>query len=155
MLVHIETDIDAPAETVWKILAHQFGDMADWTTTLSESRVIGASEIPSGIIPDPKAPVPARETTSSFAKAIEVITDYSEEGMQLTFEAANLPIMLSSAKNRQRVVQKGADKSTVVFDINLELRGIFKLIGPVLKRRFGSTMGRVQGELKAYVENNQ
>ena len=65
MQVHIETEINAPAEKVWQILAHQFADMADWTTTLSESRVVDSSELPKGLKIASNAPVPARETTSS------------------------------------------------------------------------------------------
>ena len=150
MEVHIETEISAPAEKVWQILAHQFADMADWTTALSGSRALAASEIPDGLTPAPTAPVPARETTSKVMTAIEVITSYSDEKMELTFEAAGLPPIMASARNTQRVVSKGDNKCVVSFDINIELRSIFKLMNPILKRRFGSTMSGVQRELKVY-----
>lgn len=154
MQVHIETEINAPAEKVWQILAHQFADMADWTSTLSESRVVDVSELPSGLKIAPNAPVPARETTSSFAKAIEVISDYSEENMELRFEAANLPVILSTAANTQRVISKGANKSMITFDMNIGLRGIFKVMAPLLSRRFQKTMGGVQRDLKMYAETH-
>ena len=155
MQVHIETEINAPAEEVWQILAHQFADMADWTTTLSESRVVEASELPEGLKIAANAPVPARETTSSFAKAIEVIYEYSEEKMELTFEAANLPPILSTAANTQRVVAKGSNKCLLTFDMNIGLKGIFKILAPILQRRFQNTMGKVQGELKVYAETGK
>lgn len=154
MKVHIETEINAPAEKVWQILAHQFADMADWTPTLSESRVVDVSELPAGLKIAPNAPVPARETTSSFAKAIEVISNYSEENMELTFEAANLPPILSTAANTQRVIAKGANQSMITFDMNIGLKGVFKLLGPFLSRRFQKTMGGVQRDLKVYAENS-
>lgn len=155
MQVHIETQINAPAEKVWRILAHQFADMADWTNTLSKSRVVDKSELPAGMKIAPNAPVPARETTSSFAKAIEVISEYSEENMELTFHAANLPPFLSSAANTQRVIAKGDNKSLLTFDMKLGLKGIFKIMTPILKRRFQNTMGGVQRELKAYAETGK
>ena len=155
MQVHIETEINAPAEKVWQILAHQFADMADWTTTLSESRVVDSSELPKGLKIAPTAPVPARETTSSFAKAIEVISDYSEEKMELTFHAANLPPILSEAANTQRVVSKGPNKRVLTFDMNIGLKGVFKIMTPILKRRFHTTMSKVQGELKVYAETGK
>ena len=155
MKIHIETEINAPAKKVWQILAHQFGDMAVWTTTLSESRALDPSEIPEGVKVAPEAPVPARETTSSFAKAVEIISEYSETGMELTFVAANLPGILSSAANTQRVIPKGVNKCLITFDMNIEQRGIFKITNPILKRRFQSTMGKVQKELKVYAETGQ
>ncbi len=155
MSLHIETEINAPAQKVWEILAHDFAGMAKWTTTLSDSREITGSEIPAGIIPAGNAPVPARETTSAIVTAIEVITKYSEENRELMFEAANLPMMLSSARNRQQVAALGDNKSKVSFDIDLQLRGIFKVMAPILKRRFSSTMGNVQQELKTYAETGQ
>ena len=155
MQVHIETEINAPAEKVWQILAHQFADMADWTNTLSESRIVDKNELPKGLKIAANAPVPARETTSSFAKAIEVISDYSEEKMTLTFEAANLPPILSTAANTQRVVAKDANNCLITFDMNIGLKGVFKIMTPVMKRRFQSTMGKVQQELKIYAETGQ
>ena len=155
MQVHIETEINAPADKVWQILAHQFADMADWTATLSESRVVELSELPAGTKFAKNAPVPARETTSSFAKAIEVIHDYSEEKRELTFDALNLPPILSTAANTQRVIAKGDNKSVITFDMNLGLNGIFKILSPILKRRFFKTMSGVQRELKVYAETGQ
>ena len=70
MQVHIETEINAPADRVWGILAHQFADMADWTTTLSESRVVDVSELSGGIKIAHNAPVPARETRRFRGKNI-------------------------------------------------------------------------------------
>ena len=155
MQVHIETEINTPAKKVWEILAHQFGDMAIWTATLSESRTIAANEIPDGFKPAPTAPVPARETTSKVVKAKEIITKYSEDKMTLTFEAADLPPIMASAKNTQRVIPKGSNKCLVSFDIRVESRSIFKLMNPILKHRFGSTMSGVQQELKVYAETGK
>ena len=155
MQVHIETEINAPAEKVWQILAHQFADMADWTSTLSESRVIEGDEMPAGLKVATNAPIPARETVSSFATAIEVISDYSEEEIQFTFHAANLPAILSEASNTQRVTPKGEDQCLLTFDMNLVLNGIFKIMSPLLSRRFQKTMGGVQRELKLYAETGK
>ena len=154
MELHLETEINAPAEKVWEILAHQFGDMADWTETLSESRVVDAGQYPD-IKAAPTAPVPARETTSSFAKAVEIITEYSEDNMQLTFEAVGLPPFMSSARNTQRVISKGANKSVITFDFRIGLKHIFNLMSPILKSRFSKTMSGVQRELKHYAETGK
>ena len=154
MDVHIEREINAPAEKVWEILAHQFGNMANWTATLSESRAVDASQYPEFKAAS-TAPVPARETTSSFAQAIEIITEYSEEEMQLTFDAVGLPPFMSSARNTQRVVAQGPDKSVISFDFRIGLKHVFNIMSPLVKRRFGKTMGGVQRELKFYAETGE
>lgn len=155
MDVHIETEIDAPASTVWNILAHQFTEMAAWTETLSESRTLAASEIPTSFKPAPDAPSPARETTSSFAKAIEIIVEYSEEDMRLRFDTANLPFILKSASNTQSVVSLGENKSKVMWDLAIEMRGIFKIMGPLMSNRFQKSFGGIQQELKYYAETGK
>ena len=155
MDVHIETEINAPASAVWKILAHQFTEMAEWTETLSESRPLMASEIPAGFTPAPDAPSPARETTSSFAKAIEVIVEYSEEDMRLCFDTANLPFILTSASNTQSVVSLGENKSKVMWDLVIEMRGVFKIMGSLMSNRFQKTFSSIQKELKYYVETGE
>ena len=151
MELHIETEIDAPATKVWKILAHQFGDIADWTATVKASRVVNADNYPEFIAAS-TAPVSARETITSFATAVEIITDYSEEKMQLTFDAVGLPPFMSTAQNTQRVIAKGPEKSVVSFDFNIGLKHIFNVMTPLLKSRFHKTMGGLQHELKQYAE---
>ena len=154
MELHIETEINAPATKVWEILAHQYGNIADWTATLSESRIVDASDYPEFEAAS-TAPVPARETTSSFAKAVEIITDYSEDKMQLTFDAVGLPPFMSSAKNTQRVIAKSPNKSVLSFDIRVGLKHIFNLMSPLLQSRFNKTMSGVQRELKLYAETGK
>lgn len=152
MELHIETEINAPADKVWDILAHQFGDIASWTSTLSESRIVNAAQYPEFIAAS-TAPIPARETTSTFIKAVEIITEYSEEEMQLTFDAVGLPPFMSSARNRQQVIAKGPQRSVVSFDFSIGLKHMFNIMSPLLKSRFRKTMSGVQQELKLYVEH--
>lgn len=155
MDVHIETEINTPAAKVWQILAHQFAAMDVWTETLSECRALDASEIPAGFKPASGAPQPVRETTSSFAKAIEVIVEYSEQDMRLRFDTANLPAILSSASNTQRVVSMGENRCKIIWDLDIQMRGIFKIMEPLMKRRFLKSFGGIQQELKIYAETGK
>lgn len=155
MQVRIETEINAPAETVWNILAHQFGNIADWSPIVKESHVIDATEVPAGYVTAPNAPVPGRSTTTKVATLKEIITAYHEEKMELTFQGAGLPPIFSFADDKQSVLAIGPDKCVVAFDIRMEPRGPFKLLNPVLKRRFTSTMGGVQRDLKRFAENGK
>lgn len=155
MDVHISTEINAPAEKVWKILAHQFGDIAEWTPVVKSSRAITAEQIPPGLTAAASAPVPARETASPAGTFTEVVTMYSEDSMEFQFDAAGLPPIFSEAIDVQRVIPKGDDQCTVTFDITMTPRGPFKLFNPILKKRFGSTMSRVQQHLKVFAETDQ
>ena len=151
MKLHVETEIDAPADKVWEIIAHQFGDIAEWAATVKKSHVVNASKYPE-FKPASTAPVSARETTTAFATAVEIITEYSEEKRCLTFDAANLSPFMSSARNTQRVLAKGSEKSVISFDIQIGLKHIFNVATPLLKSRFNKTMGGLQQELKQFAE---
>ena len=155
MDIRIETEIEAPARAVWEVLAHEFTEMAFWTKTLSVSRPLTASELPAGLSPAPNAPFPARETTSAFAKAVEVIVEYSEEDMRLRFDTANLPFVLKSASNTQHVVPLGENKSKVMWDLAIEMRGVFKVAEPLMRKRFQRSFGGIQQELKHYAETGR
>jgi len=143
MELHIETEINAPAEKVWEILAHQFDDIADWSKTVRESRAIDSDEMPVGFTPASNAPFPGRETVTAVATLQEIIIDYSEENKELTFAGAGLPSFFVHAKDRQRVIPQSPDKCLLTFDVDIKLRGVFKLMEPILKRRMHSTFSGV------------
>ncbi len=157
MELHIETEINAPAEKVWEILAHQFAEIGEWSSTVKESRELSAGEIPSRFIPASNAPALGRETIAGpGVKLKEVITEYSEEKMELTFEGIDLPpLVFNSGKDTQSVISKGSNKCLLTFDVDMQPRGIFKVINPLLKRRMGSTFGAIQKELKVHAENDR
>ncbi len=155
--MHIETEIEAPADKVWQILAHQFVDISEWSTLINESRLIPINEIPKGYEPTPSAPAPARQTESSIGPTlIEVITHYSEEEKKLTFEGADMPaLFFVYAKDTQSVIPISEGKSKLTFDIDIKLRGLFQVFNSILESRFSSTMAEVQNDLKIYAETGQ
>lgn len=150
--IHIETEINAPAEDVWAALAHEFAEIDKWSSTVSESRAIDASEVPDGWEVAPTAPIPGRETTSPAGAFREIFTMYSDENMEFTFRADGLPSIIAYMADTQRVIHLAEGRSLVTFDVTMEAKGSFKVLGPILKGRFASTFGLVQEELKAYVE---
>ncbi|MEM7126842.1 MAG: SRPBCC family protein [Chloroflexota bacterium] len=153
--VHIETEIDAPAEEVWAALAHEFAEIDKWSSTVESSRVADANEVPSGWTIDPDAPIAGRETASPAGTFREFFIDYSEEEMDFTFRADGLPSIITKMTDRQQVIPLDENRSKVTFDVEMQASGIFKALGPILSSRFASTFGLVQEELKAYVESGQ
>lgn len=153
--VHIETEIDATAGEVWAVLAHEFAAIAVWSSTVRKSRVLAISEIPAAYEVAPDAPIPGRETTSPAGAFREILTIYSDENMELTFVADGLPSFITYMADTQRVRPLADNRSLVTFDVTMKASGIFKVLGPILSRRFASTFGLVQEDLKAYVETSQ
>ena len=151
--LRIETEIEAPAETVWKILAHDFAAIADWSDTVTESRVVGHDELPDDVTVDPDAPVPARATVAGPGIAFtEAIVDYSDEEMSLTFAGVNLPVVFESATDTQSVTALGPNRSLLAFDVVMRPAFVLKPVTIVLGPRVRSTFSSIQAELKAHAE---
>lgn len=153
--VHIETEINAPAAEVWAVLAHEFAEIDKWSSTVRGSRVIDISEVPEGYEVAPSAPIPGRETASPAGTFREIFTMYSDEQMELTFQADGLPSIITYMADTQRVIPLDDGRSLVTFDVTMAVSGIFRVFGPILKGRFASTFGLVQEELKIYIETGQ
>ncbi len=90
-----ETIIEASAERVWEIVAHQFARIGEWATAIPASRPsaegVGASD----------APVPARvcETgVSMFPRVEETIVSYDEAARTFTYAGARLPAFIAEAR---------------------------------------------------------
>ena len=146
MELRLETPIDAPADAAWQLLGPEFAQIDRWSSFVRTSRPIDRSEVPAGTMVAPTAPVPGRETTTK-ATLIEVLTAYSDDERTLTFEGVGLPPVVSYAGNTQSIVETGPNSSAVVFEVRMDFKGPFKLLGPVMKRRMQKTFGAVQADL--------
>ena len=157
VVVSIETKINAPADEVWAVLGKRFEEISEWTSVVESSRALDLKEIPSDYVPSPHAPVPARQTTAKnkgrTSTLIEVVTMYSDEKRELTFYGVGLPKFIDFASDRQRVIANGPNESTVVFDVEVRLTGIFTLFKGKVKKRFEENFKNVQLDLKSYVES--
>ena len=70
MQLHLEQTINASADKVWTILAHQFAEIGDWASTVHTSRVIDMSEVPNGFNVAPTAPVPGEAGAATPAGSL-------------------------------------------------------------------------------------
>ena len=153
MDLHLEQEINAPADKVWEVLAHQFAEISNWSPRIKSSRAIDISEVPAGFKVAESAPVPGRVTPNPLGELTEVLTKYSEANKTFTFEVAGPAPLFSLTANA-----KGADRCLVTFDIFFLPKGIFRLFGPLLKRRFQTSPFGPAGvikDLKVYVESGQ
>ena len=152
MQVHIDTEINAPAHEVWAVIGQEFASVADWASIVDESRPLDLDEIPSSMPVAVDAPVPGRQMKSKAGTFKEVLVEYSDAERQFTFDTADLPRIMRTAKNHTRVAETGPGTSTVSFDITLEPAGPMKPVLPLLKRRMLKSWTSVQHDLKTHVE---
>lgn len=154
MDVHIETAINASADRVWDILAHDFANVATWASGVKWSKPATADEAPPDFDLAPNAPVAGRTTDAGLVLK-EFFVAFDDAAKQFTFRAAGLPRIIKLSRNTSTVVPTGSDTSKVVFDIHMEFLGPFVALSPILKRRLAKGLAPVQHDLKIYAETGR
>ena len=155
MKLHLEQEINAPADAVWNIIGRQFAEIAHWSSIVETSRRVKATEIPYDIMPAEGAPVLGRVTKSKLVEATEILTAYSDDDRAFTFTATDLPkFMLSKTQNNTKVFYLEQHKSRITVDIEMDFTLLFSFLGPVMKRRMANSFSQLLGELKEYAETN-
>ncbi len=151
MHILMEKLINAPAEVAWHWIGPEFANIDAWSSFVKTSTELTADDAPDGIVIAPTAPVAGRETTTK-AKLREFITAYSDERRTLTFDAAGLPPIVRRGRNVQTVRDNGDGTSTLVFEIDFDFRGPFKVLSLIMRKRMAASLGGVQDDLKARAE---
>ena len=157
--VIVQTKINAPADKVWAILVKQFPDISNWTSFVESSKALTADEISSDYTPAANAAIPARQTTvgnkGKTSTLVEIVTMYSDERWELIFYGLGLPKFIEYASDKQSVIVNGENECTVVFDVKVRLKGIFKLFKGKAEKRFAENFKKVQNDLKIYAETGK
>lgn len=148
--------INAPAKTVWRILAHEFHNIGAWSSGIYESKasqLVNIIDVPQG------APVGGRICYSDgFGGDVEEkFTSYDEEGMRFSYQAVGeLPSFMTNGENSWYVEVIDEHTSRVGFNAEMGMKlfpGIFLLLFfPILKNIWGT---RTLEELKYYIENEK
>ena len=156
----VRTKINAPAKDVWKIVGKEFDKISSWTDFVEHSQSVDSEEVTkTPYTPDNSAPVPARKTKvinkGRTSELIEVITMYSDENRSLKFYGVGLPKFISFASDVQSVVTIGENECEIVFEVELRVKGIFKLLKNKMKNHFYESMTFLQNDLKLFVESGK
>jgi hypothetical protein len=148
--IHLERDIDAPAATVWGLLAHDYVAIDAWEHRVQASRAMTEADLPAGVVAHADAPVVGRIVNTGLGEIAETLIEYDEDGRSFTFHAAGLPPILRYAQNTQSVVDLGDGRSRVTFDIYLvPKRGLPK---KMLAKKFSQGLSRTLDDVAAAVE---
>ncbi len=153
MKLHIEKELNAPANVVWDILGNQYAQIGEWFSVVNYSRASKPEDIPPEYTPLPHAPVAGRYTESAVVKANEILTMYSDENREFIFDAVDVPkFMLSLSRNHTRVKPIGNDRSLVTIDVEMRLKHLFNLISPILRSRMTRMFTQLLTELEQHAQ---
>ncbi|MEL6150237.1 MAG: SRPBCC family protein [Chloroflexota bacterium] len=140
--------INAPAEKVWQVVAHDFAKIGEWASGVEKSVINVEAATPEG------ATVGGRVcSVPGFGQIRETFTEYDEAGKTFTYEATGMPFFVTSAHNGWAVQAIDANTSRVSF--NLEMN-VLPLVGTLMaipmKMQLTKLLDEATEELKYYVE---
>lgn len=146
--------INASAKKVWRILAHDFGNIGQWASAIPVSQPL----------PDLLAPAEAEvggricsPAVAGFADVQETFTYYDERSMSFAYQATEgRPWFLKHTENHWVVRELGPQTALVETRAEITMRlfpGLF--LAPLLQFQMGRVSVRSFEELKYYVEHNR
>lgn len=156
MNIEVTTDINAPIETVWKLLADDFTSIQTWSESVITSNPLEVTG-PSG------APMGGRYCTftddpNGFG-ARETITRYDRNAWTLAFdvEPVNAPKAIPIVRNHVTVTleQRGANETHLRWTVVPELKSFAYVMYPLVKMGLRKAFKGIIGELKSYAESGR
>ncbi len=140
--------INASADRIWTILAHDFATIGDWISSISHSVPDMDVEIPDG------ATVGGRVcTVPGFGKIRESFTAYDEKARTYTYRAQGMPFFVTTANNTWSVNSLGANQSQVSFEAELRMLPMIGWVASLPMRiQIQRILSKSVEELKYYAE---
>ena len=155
MNITLKNTINAPIPDVWDKLAIHFDRAADWMSSIPKSvektdgvKVDGAPMVGRvcDLTTDPNGPI-VDETILSYDEASHTFSvEVVPEGGRIPIVKNNITFSLSDLGN---------DQTEMVWDSNVELKLIGKILSPILRAGLSKNLSGLMDELKYYVENNK
>jgi hypothetical protein len=149
-----QTIINAAAQSVWHVLAHEFGSVGQWASSIPESKPVTDIPAPDG------AEVGGRVCATAvpgFAAVRETFTYYDEQSMRFGYEPTEgRPWFIKHAENHLVVHVLGPQTSVVESRAELEVSlflGVF--LAPLVKLFINRVSTQFFEELKYFVEHGQ
>jgi|GEM_PF-2151480 len=152
--IHLEQDVDAPADATWRALADDYVGVADWTTTVADSWVMAEADVPEGLTAHADAPVIGRMVKGKLGVLSETLVEFDDGGRTFTFQAGGLPRMLAYSQNTQRVAELPDGRSRITFDIYV-VPNLPKMMHSKIDKRFRKKMAAILVEFRDHIEAAQ
>jgi len=147
-----DTVIDAPADAVWHVIAHQFDRIGDWATAIPASTAHPPARSVVG------APVAGRVCHTGIRlvpTVTETIVGYDEAARTLTYEATDgMPAFVTRARNQWQVTAIADARARVAFHAQLDVRGPLGALARWWLLAQAARTGRhLLDDLKHYIEH--
>lgn len=146
-----QTTIDAPAADVWRVIAHEFAQIDQWASFITDSEAI------EGLAPPAGATVGGRAFSGAFGDVQEGFTYYDEQAMRFGYTGiGDPPAFIKESENNWVVCALGPNEAVVESRAEMEFDffpGLF--LKPVIKMQIGRMLPKLLEELKHYVEHGQ
>lgn len=144
-----EITIEADADRVWEVVAHEFDSVGTWSSAVQASSANLDAAVPEG------ATVGGRVCATDFGDLKETFTSYSEADMRFTFVVTGMPGFITHAQNTVAVRPAGPGAARVSLEITMDTNAVGKLMGPMFAIKLKSTLNTLLDELKVYVEQGE
>ena len=152
--------IDASADQVWDVIAHQFGRIGEWATAIPGSTTITAPATVTHSYVLVEAPVAGRVCDTGIRavpQVTETIVAYDEDARTLTYQAtAGMPAFVTLARNTWEVKPLSDGQAQVTYAGELEVRGV---LGALARRLLLARVARdgqyLLEDLKHYAEHGE
>jgi hypothetical protein len=143
-------NINATADRVWGVVAHDFDRVGMWSSGVASSGPNIAAHVPDG------ATVGGRIcATPGFGDLKETFTEYSEENKQFTFVVSGMPSFITLAQSTVQVQATGLESASVSLHIEMETNALGRVMGPMFAIKLKTTLNTFLDELKVYIENDE
>jgi Polyketide cyclase / dehydrase and lipid transport len=147
--------INAPADKVWKVIAHDFEHVAQWASGVAKSGVVSETKTVGGAKVGGRFCV-SQSPSFGIDKVQEVFTHYDEATMRFGYKAiSGLPASFKSVRNNWSVWALSPSQSVVHIDPEMEVHFLTGILLNVFRLPLKKLLGdRTLQELKYFVEND-
>ena len=146
-------DLDVPAAMAWRILGEEFDRIGEWATPVPKSKAQAGDRI------NDEAPVAGRVCETSiagFPAVTETITAYDADSRTLELEVtAGMPGFVTDVRNSTRIEALGPDRSQVTLDTRIKLRGLGRLMAPLMRFNLSRAIDQTMDDLRHYAETGE
>ena len=152
MLITRDIMIDAPLETVWKVAAHDFDKVDEWSSGVS------LSDVAESDLDTAAGDMAGRVCLTAFGKCYEMFEQYDEQGHTFTYKAQfeKKPPGIKRARNTWRVEAQSASQVRFSMTVETELNrfpGI--LMWLPMRLQIPRVLDMNLQELKHYIETGK
>ncbi len=148
MILNRKTTINKSIMDVWEVLGNQFGEISNWSSLISESKVYGDSKL--GGLTYSK-----RETNTTRGITVQEMTSFNPEQYSLSYKALSGTPFFIKSTNAEWVLSKLNEGSTQLnMSVDIQTKGILGFIlSPIVKIKLGKLGDELVDDFKYFLEN--